>query len=171
MEFYKMSDSDINLLSHSSGSWEFEIRLAAVLKAAREESSPGLSSCLGDGCFLPLFAHHLPFIPSQRNAFVLTILVCFSSTIPWILYPWNFYESGEIVYFLHSFLSQSRSVPSMEKGSKEWISKYLQWIESSNGNSLVFWQLLDIELDMLTFVFSKWVGGKESPVNAGDIGD
>ena len=171
MEFSKMSDSDINLLSHSSGSWEFEIRLAAVLRPAREESPPGLSSCLGGGCFLPWFAHHLPFIPSQRNAFVSTTPVCFSSAIPWILYPRNFYESGEILYFLHTLLSQSRSVPSMEKGSKEWISKYLQWIESSNGNSLVFWQLLDIELDMLTFVFPKWVGGKESPASAGDIED
>ena len=31
MEFYKMSDSDINLLSHRSGGQGFEIRIAAVL--------------------------------------------------------------------------------------------------------------------------------------------
>ena len=160
MEFYKMSDSDINLLSHSSGGWEFEIRTAAVLIPSE--------GCKGRNFSRPLFlprrrlsspCFHIIF-PS--NAFVSATLVCFSSVFPWILYPCNFYETWEIAYFLHFFLSQSRRGPSMEKGSKEWTNEYLQRIGRSNGNSLVFWQLLNIELDVLTFVFPRWLSGKES---------
>lgn len=111
--------------------------------------------CLMDGCLLPLFSHHLAFVPSQMNVLVsaasffpsaIDVFFCFATVM----------RAGRQSIFFTPLCPHLKECPPHRRVQRNGLvnlhnETLMQDFESRNGIFLVLLQLLNIELGIVTF--------------------